>query len=113
MNQHEIKQYFDNLEAERARVRRNIKIRESRQEHRDEISLKRKEASIIKDRIADTYDQVVALYKEHDKELAENPALESYLKRSYGSRAGGIACKRNKLKKYLEGINEQISNYSR
>lgn len=53
-----------------------------------------------------TYEEIIELYKQHDIELAENPMLESFLKRSYGSKAGGIVNRRNKLKKQLSLLDE-------
>tara|TARA_R110002167_G_scaffold201256_2_gene404816 strand:+ start:2260 stop:2592 length:333 start_codon:yes stop_codon:yes gene_type:complete len=67
--------------------------------------LKEKKAELQR-AIDKTYDEVVELYKQHDIELEDAPQLESYLKRSYGSRAGGVACRRKRLQKELSLLNE-------
>ena len=78
------------------------KQREKRTSKRE---LKEKKAGLQR-AIDKTYDEVVELYKQHDIELEETPQLESYLKRSYGSRAGGVACRRKRLQKELSLLSE-------
>jgi len=53
-----------------------------------------------------TYEEIIELYKQHDIELKEKPMLEAALKRSYGSKAGGIVNRRNKLRKELSLLDE-------
>ena len=53
-----------------------------------------------------TYEEIIELYRQHDVELVENPMLEAFLKRSYGSKAGGVVNRRNKLKKELSLLDE-------
>ena len=83
-------------------LNRFAKQREKRIAKRE---LKEKKAG-LQIAIDKTYDEVVELYKQHDIELKETPQLESYLKRSYGSRAGGVACRRKRLQKELSLLNE-------
>ena len=80
-------------------------IAKQREKRTSKRELKEKKAG-LQIAIDKTYNEVVELYKQHDIELEETPQLESYLKRSYGSRAGGVACRRKRLQKELSLLNE-------
>ena len=101
MNKKIIDEYFKNMTKEREKTAVKIMIQTCKNDILE-----------TKNRIEDTYSEIVHLYKEHDVELKERPMLESALKRSYGSRAGGIVNRRNKLNKHLKALNESLRNYT-
>ena len=108
MTYDEMEVYFKNITDERAREQDAVKTKKAKGA-RNAI---RRNAKQIEREIESTYDEVVELYKEHDKELSMHPLNSAAIKRSFGSRAGGIINRRNKMKVKLEVLNDSIRNHA-
>jgi hypothetical protein len=102
MKYEDVKLYFENIYAERAIINNKLVAKDKRLKD-SKIEMSKKS---IEDKIDRTYEELIDLYKDHDRELAKYPNNDTYLRRAYGARAGGIVNRRNKLKKELSLLNE-------